>query len=72
MSVLSKQYSVLDLYMLRDVEKDTFYKVNKCREALTNFKIAYQPIFNHAKDCKTYEELAHWIEFEYFGLRHRR
>ncbi len=60
-SVLSKQYSVYDLFMMRVMDKDNFYKTNSVATAHKNKNQVYKPILAYAKQCKTYDELCKFI-----------
>jgi len=60
-SVLSKQYSVYDLFMMRVMDKDNFYKTNSVATAHKNKNQVYKPILAYAKQCKTYDELTKFI-----------
>jgi len=60
-SVLSKQYSVYDLFMMRVADKDNFYEKQACATAHRNKNQVYKPILAYAKQCKTYDELTKFI-----------
>jgi len=61
-SVLSKQYSVYDLFIMRVMNKDNFYKTKPCATAERNKNMVYQPIIAFAKQCQTYEQLSEFIQ----------
>ncbi len=55
-SVLSKQYSVYDLFMLRVVDEDDFLLTNKTATAKSNYNTVYKTLFQVTKQCNTYDE----------------
>lgn len=60
-SVLSKQYSVYDLFIMRVMDKDNFYEKHSVATAVRNKNQVYKPILAYAKQCKTYDELSKFI-----------